>query len=94
VVSREVARNGGPSAYRALPAQQRADKYRAHPKPRLLETNAALHDVVNSGLDKKWSPQQISQRLREDFPEDDTMWVSHETIDESLYLQARGECRP
>jgi len=93
VVSREVARNGGPLAYRALPAQQRADKYRARPKPRLLETNTALHDAVNSGLEKKWSPQQISQRLREDFPEDDTMRVSHETIDESLYLQARGELR-
>jgi IS30 family transposase len=80
VVSREVARNGGPSAYRAIPAQRRADEYRTRPKPRLLETNTALHDVVNSGLEKKWSPQQISQRLREDFPQDDTMRVSHETI--------------
>ncbi|MGH4011464.1 MAG: helix-turn-helix domain-containing protein [Pseudonocardiaceae bacterium] len=39
VVSREVARNGGRSAYRAIPAQRRADENRARPKPRLLEEN-------------------------------------------------------
>jgi transposase, IS30 family len=93
VVSREVERNGGRSAYRAIPAQQRADEQRARPKPRLLETNTALHDVVNAGLKQDWSPQQISKRLREDYPGDDTMRVSAETIYESLYLQARGELR-
>jgi IS30 family transposase len=93
VVSREVTRNGGRSAYRAIPAQRRADEHRARPKPRLLEKNTALHDAVNSGLEKKWSPQQISKRLRQDFPDDDTMRVSHETIYQSLYLQARGELR-
>jgi IS30 family transposase len=59
----------------------------------LLEKNTALHDAVNSGLEKKWSPKQISKRLRQDFPDDDTMRVSHETIYQSLYLQARGELR-
>src|ERR687893_2565423 len=93
VVSREIARNGGRSAYRAIPAQRRADDHRARPKPRLLETNTALHDAVNSGLEQKWSPQQISERLRQDFPDDDTMRVSHETIYQCLYLQARGELR-
>jgi transposase, IS30 family len=39
VVSREVTRNGGRSAYRVIPAQRRADENRAHPKPRLLEEN-------------------------------------------------------
>ncbi len=48
---------------------------------------------MNSGLEKKWSPRQISERLRQDFPDDDTMRVSHETIYQSLYLQARGELR-
>ena len=93
VVSREVARNGGRSAYRAIPAQRRADEHRDRPKLRLLEKNTALHDAVNSGLEKKWSPKQISKRLRQDFPDDDTMRVSHETIYQSLYLQARGELR-
>jgi len=93
VVSREVARNGGRSAYRAIPAQRRADELRARPKQRLLETNTALHDAVNYGLEQKWSPKQISKRLRQDFPDDDTMRVSHETIYQCLYLQARGELR-
>lgn len=93
VVSREVARNGGRTAYRAIPAQRQADENRARPKQRLLETNTALHDAVNSGLEQKWSPRQISKRLRQDFPGEDTMRVSHETIYQCLYLQARGELR-
>lgn len=93
VVSREVERNGGRSAYRVIPAQRRADEQRARPKPRLLEANTVLHDVVNAGLKQDWSPQQISKRLREDYPDDDTMRVSHETVYECLYLQARGELR-
>ena len=93
VVSREVARNGGRSAYRAIPAQRQADENRARPKQRLLEENSVLHDAVNSGLEQKWSPKQISKRLRQDFPDDDTMRVSHETIYQCLYLQARGELR-
>ncbi|MGH3903468.1 MAG: IS30 family transposase, partial [Pseudonocardiaceae bacterium] len=93
VVAREVARNGGYSAYRAIPAQRQADTNRARPKPRLLETNTALHDAVNAGLTQKWSPRQISERLPRDFPTDHTMRVSHETIYECLYLQARGELR-
>ena len=92
-VSREVERNGGRSAYRVISAQRRADEHRARPKLRVLEENTALHDAVNSGLEQKWSPQQISKRLREDFPDDDTMRVSAETIYECLYLQARGELR-
>ncbi|WP_192909817.1 helix-turn-helix domain-containing protein [Gandjariella thermophila] len=72
VISREVGRNGGRAAYRAISAQRRANQTRSRPKSRLLETNPRLHDEVNSGLAKKWSPRQISDRLRVDFPEDDT----------------------
>lgn len=37
-----------------------------------------------------WSPEQISNRLKVDFPEDDSMRISHEAIYQSLYIQGRG----
>ena len=37
-----------------------------------------------------WSPEQISQRLRVDFPDDDTMRISHEAIYQALFIQGRG----
>jgi IS30 family transposase len=54
IVSREVNRNGGREAYRAVAAQSRASACRVRPKSRLLESNTALHDVVNDG-GVKWS---------------------------------------
>ena len=76
-----------------MQAQARCDENRFRPKERRLETSRRLHDVVNDGLAEKWSPKQISERLREDHPDDEAMRVSHETIYECLYLQARGELR-
>lgn len=40
-----------------------------------------------------WSPEQIAQRLRLDFPEDDTMRISHEAIYQALYIEGRGALR-
>ena len=37
-----------------------------------------------------WSPEQISNRLRVDFPDDESMRISHEAIYQSLYIQGRG----
>jgi IS30 family transposase len=93
VVNREIQRNGGAGAYRAVAAQHRADAHRARPRQHRLVTNRRLYDAVNAGLGKKWSPRQISRRLREDFPGEDTMRVSHETIYACLYLQAKGQLR-
>jgi IS30 family transposase len=92
-ISREVDRNGGAAAYRAVDAQRRCDVGRLRPKERKLEASARLHDAVNDGLAEKWSPKQISERLRKEYPDDEDMRVSHETIYECLYLQARGELR-
>ena len=39
---------------------------------------------------KSWSPEQISNRLRVDFPDDETMRISHEAIYQALYIQGRG----
>jgi IS30 family transposase len=42
---------------------------------------------------KAWSPEQISNRVRLDFPDDESMRVSHEAIYQSLFVQGRGALR-
>jgi IS30 family transposase len=42
---------------------------------------------------RSWSPEQISNRLRVDFPDDESMRVSHEAIYQSLFVQGRGALR-
>jgi transposase, IS30 family len=91
-VSREVAANGGRTDYRAWRAHQRARTRARRPKPFKL-SGARLAAQVTSWLCEWWSPQQISHRLRIEFPDDPMMRVSHETIYRSLFVQGRGELR-
>ncbi len=93
-VSRELARNrSGDGHYRASVAQQRADeRARAggRARPAKLATHLRLRGEVQTRLGNNHSPEQIARRLREDFPEDPEMWVSHETIYQSIYIEGRG----
>ena len=77
-------------SYLASIAQADADKKARRPKPAKLATNLALRREVQDRLGDNHSPEQVAARLREDFPDDPEMWVSHETIYQSLYVQSRG----
>ena len=52
--------------------------------------NRRLRDIVASKLILDWSPEQISGWLKTQYPDDESMRVSHETIYRSLFIQARG----
>jgi IS30 family transposase len=56
----------------------------------LLALHGKLQEVVASKLILDWSPEQISGWLKIEYPEDESMRVSHETIYGSLFIQARG----
>lgn len=90
-ISREIARGQTRSGYRAGVGQDAADAGRKRPRERKLDKNPALLAEVLQGLEKRLSPEQIAGRLRLDFPDDAEMWVSHETIYQGFYVQARGE---
>lgn len=89
-VSRELRRHGGRARYRAARADRRAWQRTRRPKPCRLATHGRLRRAVAGKLAEQWSPQQISQWLRQCFPRDPDRQVSHETIYRSLFVQSRG----
>jgi IS30 family transposase len=89
-VSREISRHGGRPAYRAHLADHHAWDSALRPKKCLLAVNRELQNMVASKLILDWSPQQISGWLKTEYPDDESMRVSHETMYRSLFIQARG----
>jgi len=89
-VSREVERHGGRPVYRASQADRQAWESALRPKRCLLSSNVKLRNIVASKLILDWSPEQISGWLKTQYPDNESMRVSHETIYRSLFIQARG----
>jgi transposase, IS30 family len=90
-VSRELRRNADrDGGYRATTAHALAFERASRPKPAKLATNLRLRELVQDDLRRRYSPEQIAGRLRRRFPDDPEMWVSTETIYQSLYVQSRG----
>jgi len=93
-VSREVNANGGRTGYQGWRAHRRANDLARRPKVAKLASCARLRTQVETWLaDELWSPVQISQQLRIEFPDDPMMRVSPEKIYQSLYVQGRGALR-
>ena len=89
-VSREIRRNGGCSSYRASEADRRAWRHALRPKSCRLARHAELRWRVAQKLALQWSPKQISGWLKRQFPANQSMQLSHETIYRSLFIQTRG----
>src|SRR5215831_5289589 len=89
-VCREIARHGGHTTYRAHEADDQAWVSALRPKCCLLAVNRKLRDMVASKLILDWSPEQISGWLKNRYPDNPSMRVSHETIYRSLFIQSRG----
>lgn len=97
-ISREIRRNGTAGIreqwhYRPHAAQARADARRPRPKPGKIGQNPELRDFIQDHLHLRWSPEQICQALRTQFPQTPEMHVVHETVYQALYVQGRGELR-
>jgi len=79
--------------YRPSLAQRRAELLAARPKPAKLARNSHLRDRVQAKLRERLSPRQVAAELRDEFPDNPEMWVSHEAIYQAIYVQGRGALR-
>src|SRR5713226_5870197 len=88
---------GGPRTrpwdYRPSRAQRRAERWAARPKPAKLATSRRLRQLVQAKLRQRLSPRQVAVDLREEFPDNPEMQVSHEAIYQAIYVQGRGALR-
>lgn len=93
-ISREVRRGRTDDGlYLPRVAQRASVRRRARPKTPKLVRHHQLRDYVQQGLAKRWSPTQISARVRVDYEEDESMRVSPETIYQAIYVQSRGNLK-
>lgn len=89
-VSREIGRHGGVQRYRAGVADDLAWRNACRPKACKLALERPLREAVAGRLGDNWSPRQISEWLKQTFPVDPCMQISHESIYRTLFVQARG----
>jgi IS30 family transposase len=93
-ISRELRRNTiSARGYMPHTAHRASVERRCRPRSPKLVGHAELRDYVEAKLKKRWSPQQISNRLRKDFPDSPEMRVSTETIYQAIYVHARGHLK-
>ena len=94
-VSREVKRNSGKCGYRAFSAGNRAERSassRRSGRSRLAE-DVRLREYVTEKLCERWSPEESTRRLKEEYPFDMAMRISHEAIYRYIYVLPRGSLK-
>lgn len=97
-ISREIRRNSGRrtrSEYLAFSASRKAAARAASRrlgKSRLAKEEQ-LRQYVLEGIKQEWSPREIQERLKKEYPLDMTMRISHEAIYRYIYVLPRGELK-
>lgn len=92
-IKREIDAHSVDDTYQPHRAQRAWAKSRARPKASKLAQDGPLRDYVGDKLRQRWSPEQICHALSIEFPDDESMRVSTETIYQAIYVQARGGLR-
>jgi IS30 family transposase len=92
-VKREIDARSVEGVYQPHRAQRAWADSRPRPKQSKLAQDTALRDYVAQKLRERWSPEQICHALVIEFPDDESMRVSPETIYQAIYVQARGGLR-
>lgn len=94
-ISREISRTRLTRyGYRAFSAEVETRRRQSvAKKPKRIESNTTLKDYIHEHLNLGWSPEQIANRLKMEYPNNKNMHVSHETIYTYLYVLPRGELK-
>lgn len=79
--------------YRAEKAQQRSNELKTRGRPKKLNIDSRLRTYIYEKLRSEWSPEEIANRIKQDYPQDKTMRISHETIYQHLYCLPKGELK-
>ena len=91
---REIAAGGGRESFRPHRSQQRADDSARRCRPTWVQSRPWLWAEVVALLRREaWSPEQISMWLRLEHPDQPEWWVSHESIYQAIFVQAKPELR-
>lgn len=89
-ISRELKAHSNAGRYNPYQAHRAAVTNRQRFKTSKLAQQGLLREYVQDKLNQRWSPEQISHTLIKEFPHDEEMRVSTETIYQAIYVQARG----
>ncbi|MGF0168924.1 IS30 family transposase [Streptomyces koyangensis] len=92
-VKREIDARAVDGTYRPHRAQRAWAESRSRPRDSKLAQDGPLRRFVADKLREQWSPEQICHALVTEFPDDEGMRVSPETIYQAIYVQARGGLR-
>jgi IS30 family transposase len=94
-IFREIKRNSGKTGYRAFSASKRAQAAASSRRKgnSKIGKSKRLCEYVLESLTKEWSPEEISERIKIEYPLDMTMRISHEAIYRYIYVLPRGELK-